>query len=516
MTSPMRTSVGLQEKKRPVSFHPWLIGVYPFLTLLAHNLSQVEPVLTLRALAATLLVIGLVVTFARLAVRDSMRAGMLASLFLAFFFSYGHLYGALEGKSLAGLVVGRHLLLAPLWLALLVGMGWLVLARMRGLETWTRLLNLVGVALVLLPALQSGASLMNSRPQGKRSAQALAEAQPGQAELPDVYYIILDAYSRADLLEKYQGLDVTPFLDELRGMGFYVASCSQSNYGITALSLPSSLNMNYVEEVAPDIVAQDLSWDNFSDFILHSEVRSKLEGLGYRTISFETGIPWDEMTDASVYYARAHSPAQVLLDFRQVTAFETLYLRTTALRMADELRARFGIRLAGEIRTPERDHHDRILYVLDRLEETPELPGPKFVFLHLMSPHGPFVLAPDGSYSFTGDDDPGYTNAIRYLDSRLPGIFKKILSESKVPPVIIIQGDHGYYLEERMAILNAYYFPGDGARVLYPTISPVNSFRLMFNQYFGGNYTLLPDRSLLSDRNDPYQFEEVSYPCDSE
>ena len=49
--------------------------------------------------------------------------------------------------------------------------------------------------------------------------------------------------------------------------------------------------------------------------------------------------------------------------------------------------------------------------------------------------------------------------------------------------------------KDAWGILNAYYLPGIGQGDLYPTISPVNSFRVVFNQYFGGKFPLLPDLS---------------------
>jgi hypothetical protein len=49
-------------------------------------------------------------------------------------------------------------------------------------------------------------------------------------------------------------------------------------------------------------------------------------------------------------------------------------------------------------------------------------------------------------------------------------------------------------LREGSAILNAYYLPG-AADALYETISPVNSFRLVFRDYFGLDYPPLPDHS---------------------
>ena len=43
------------------------------------------------------------------------------------------------------------------------------------------------------------------------------------ASHPDVYYVILDGYARADALATHYGYDNEPFLDALRERGFVVA-----------------------------------------------------------------------------------------------------------------------------------------------------------------------------------------------------------------------------------------------------------------------------------------------------
>jgi hypothetical protein len=90
-----------------------------------------------------------------------------------------------------------------------------------------------------------------------------------------------------------------------------------------------------------------------------------------------------------------------------------------------------------------------------------------------------------------------------------------LLSKSSTQPIIILQGDHGPWIQTgpgQFEILNAYYLPGHNDQ-LYSTVSPVNSFRLVFNAYFGTDYTLLPDTSYYSPIPNIYEFNVVPNPC---
>jgi hypothetical protein len=63
-----------------------------------------------------------------------------------------------------------------------------------------------------------------------------------------------------------------------------------------------------------------------------------------------------------------------------------------------------------------------------------------------------------------------------------------------------------------MKILNAYFLPGEGAAGLYPSITPVNTFRLIFDVYFGADLELLEDVSDHSTADDFFDF--TIYPDD--
>jgi len=116
----------------------------------------------------------------------------------------------------------------------------------------------------------------------------------------------------------------------------------------------------------------------------------------------------------------------------------------------------------------------------------------------------------------------GYRRQIQYVNALVLETVDAILTQSTTPPIIILQGDHGpgAYLHwgslektlpaERFGILNAYYFPDQDYALLYPSISPVNSFRVLSTQFLDTEFALLPDRHYYSSWSFPFDFTEVT------
>ena len=168
--------------------------------------------------------------------------------------------------------------------------------------------------------------------------------------------------------------------------------------------------------------------------------------------------------------------------------------------------------LKGENKDSVATHIISTLFILDHLTDVPAIAGPKFTYVHLFIPHYPYVFGPDGEILtdpgyYSGDrggavnttyEDSGYVNQIQYIDKRIAPILQTIISKSKNPPIILLMGDHGLVDNNRKTDLLAYYLPKGNGK-LYPSISPVNSFRLIFDEYFGANYPLLPDLTYISD-----------------
>ncbi|MFQ5615723.1 MAG: hypothetical protein ACE5GO_04590, partial [Anaerolineales bacterium] len=294
---------------------------------------------------------------------------------------------------------------------------------------------------------------------------------------------------------------------DLTEMGFYLARCSQSNYARTRSSLSSSLNLTYIPALNPHYHSGNNTIAGFDKLIKHSAIRKHLESLGYTTIAFETGFYWSEIHDAGIYLAPSRPPdGQPAV--HNPSDFEIMLL-DTSLGM---------LLLEGELPFPwqqqfskEYNHRNRVLFTLDQLPALPAVPGPKFVFAHIVSPHRPLVFGPNGEMA--GENQRfGYVDQVAYLNQRVIPILREIIEASSPAPIILLQSDHAAPFispEDRMTILNAYLLPNGGDANLYPTISPVNSFRVVFNHYFGGGLDLLEDVSYYSKATEPFDYTVI-------
>jgi len=148
--------------------------------------------------------------------------------------------------------------------------------------------------------------------------------------------------------------------------------------------------------------------------------------------------------------------------------------------------------------------------------------SPKFVMAHLLLPHEPFVFTPDGRYEYHHTDDEfeiGYRNNAEFIDSHLGEVLANIIARSSVPPVIIVMGDHGPNgtpPEMLLPILNAYYIPNAAEDDFYDRITPVNSFRVVFNAHFSTDYEILEDLSYYATGAEFADYELVPVTCPGE
>ena len=478
--------------KQRFPMYPFIYAFYPVLFLYAKNMDLVglqdciKPLLILFIVTLGLLLI------AKALLKNNIKAGILVSLLMLVFFSYGNAAEVAERLISPALVDKLFFPITILFLAAVI----VLIARTRkALEGLGQFLSAAAIILLTMTVVQVAWHKLSSGeqedvPWGRYVSKFCARDEnklhitKGQAR-PDVYYIILDAYAREDTLADVFQFDNSPFLDDLRDMGFYVASKTASNYLRTQLSVPSALNMDFVDRLAKESGIEAGKRASQRAMFGKPKVAELLRNAGYEFVSLPSGYAAFEPADPDI------TPRKTWLS---TTEFDTILCRSRMLKSLPSVHGK--------------SWRNNILLNLEYLKNVPNNKKPTFTFAHIVITHPPFCFKADGSESLPTLTDTEtaklskkeytkrYTDSIKYANKQMTEIIKHIIAKSETPPIIILQGDHGAvcrFRTQRAKVLNAYYLPKDGDKLLYPTISPVNSFRIVFNRYFGTHYKLLDD-----------------------
>ena len=490
-------SLMLTVRRGPV-IYPFLFAVYPILFIWAHNVGEftqsaeqleifVPLAISIGFTLVALVSIGFILG-------DTRKAGLLVLWFLIAFYSYGHVYTSLQNADF-GDSSSQGLFFLAWWSGFLAVFILLIRVELQGL---TNTLNAVSGFLVIIPLVIIGAftlgSVSNFLDRGdKKGGTSLVDASITSSP-PDIYYIIPDYYAGSQTLRDL-GYDNGDFTDFLTNKGFFVASRSRSNYMYTKVSLASSLNMQYLTGIEGALPGTKWATVLYHNLINKGQVIGTLKSLGYTIIN--TREKW-------TLRRGSHEPlicARDSLIRLQADDFTGAVLNTTALYPV--------LRYFNVL---ERQIWDQRLCEFSMIVDVKDIEGPKFVFAHLSVPHPPFIFDRDGPRdpvslgtinTFVNRPEE-YIDQVVFVNKKLREIVNSLLSGTGNPPVIIIQADHGpingsdsftTFHPIRFDILNAYYLPNGGNDLLYESISPVNSFRVIFNSYFGANYEILEDRS---------------------
>ncbi len=482
-------------------FYGVLAGLLPFLAVWNLNKTQIRPRDVGNSLLVTCAFVLVVWLVFLLLTRSSGRAAVQSALFFVFFFSYGHVYNMLEGQKLLGVEIGFVKLLvvyAVLYLAAAI----LLWRRTSPVPGTVSMLNAFTLALCLLLLLQVGVFQLKKGAKPAAAPSVPADQAPAAgAELPDIYYIILDAYPRQDVLADEMNFDNSGFIAALRERGFYVADCANSNYDDTVSSVTSSLNYAYLQN--PDGKNAALS-------LFNNRVRNDLAQLGYQFVATKGYSSFNDIDDADIYlnyltdsgFKDTVARSQFIAMFAETTLLRALFEHYYMNPVKNDFLPYwfFTGRVEDSVLGYASLWYNQTVYVFDQLEELPGRAGNYFVYAHINAPHGPYVFDREGNFRYTNnpeDNLPYYTDTVVYLNKRVLELVDVLISESAPPPVIILQGDHGAHVltsgADKHKILSAYLLPADAEADLYPAITPVNTFRVVLRHLFGAELELLPD-----------------------
>lgn len=336
---------------------------------------------------------------------------------------------------------------------------------------------------------------------------------------PDIYYIIIDGYVRSDVLKEFYGFDNSDFTTYLLDNNFIIPENNHSNYSTTTLSIGSTLNMQYIQTIMPDVEGLPIGWPMIP-IIKDNLVKAMLEEVGYKSVAVAVDWELTDIDNADIYL----KPLPI-----QINDFEKFLFQSSPLKIFSSVIEKFMLLKSYP------SHGKTVNFAFKALSEIPNIAGPKFVFTHITSPHPPFVFDMDGqpvlpSYNFSmndGNEFPGsreqykngYVNQLQYINRQLKNAIDSILEKSDNPPIIIVLSDHGSKMltnfslsensciRERNSNFAAFYLPGLDDDAMPSDITPVNVFRVIFDQYFGTEFGMLDNEYYFS--NNAFQFEDV-------
>lgn len=489
---------------RRFAIYPYLAGVCFPLAMWVQNLSEEPRLVDVGVIFAISCAVVLISDFSLRRLRWAAAPhSVLLTLVVVGFFAYGHAsqwcadFGAMD----------RHV--APLWAILflfLTSVCW-HLRDSRFLDTTARFLRTTAGFLL---ALQLAGAARYASASWRESAEgrALPKTQSthgsddfgADADYPDIYYIILDAYARDDVLQELYHFDNSPFIEAIKAKGFYVVDQARANYAQTRLSLASSMDMNYLPAIAEN-ADYDAHHPTFRRLRKSGAAVQCLRKKGYRyRYVGSRHYPSNDAADEEFYYGGTNGD------------FVLTFIATTALEIV-----RDALRI-GDWFDDDWEFHE---FQFDHIPHVPES-TPSFTFAHVCSPHHPYLYDRNGRLPQVVHREEStpkdYLEQLRYLNQEVLQLVDEIDRVSQGKAVIILQADHGSdfqgmptrpsatQLAERMSIFHAVKAPPEVQRRLYSTMTPVNTFRLVFAGLFGDTLPRLPDRSFYSSYDTPFRF----------
>ena len=322
---------------------------------------------------------------------------------------------------------------------------------------------------------------------------------------PNVYFFLTDAYMRSDALKKGLNFDnsrMMKFLDQKKFIDVYN---SYAAYPMTKYSLISTLEMDHLKVPNNNIWNKKYQNKTFNYF----------RRLGY-SIHFMPDLRG---------MATCHNAVICHKNEAQRKGFYFSYLGVMLLKTIPLLED-FLLSVAPERFEYELNEVSDLNLALRNSNSN----DPRFFFAHLSMPHPPYIR--DANCRSVNIKDGGdfqsfrWANRFKYIDflkcgnSQLQTLLEYLV-ESDPDAIIIVQGDHGAWFvnnkysqeteppsletkprkieafEGAYAVMNAIRAPAPCRKLIYPTMSPVNTFRMVFSCLTGEEPDYVPDKSFV-------------------
>jgi hypothetical protein len=479
---------------------PLLASIYPPLLHYANNVSILVISSFLRFAGFSLLIaLTLYILAIALLKRNGLKAANAVFIFLIFYNSYGLAYNYFLQLDKFRV---EHYTLLPLYIFVGIYVSWLVtkFSNNYNHKLWDGMLLILSVIVIFNIVKIIPVEIKKNRrnPLGTATTDVPSVTKSTAGEYPDIYFIIFDEFASFEAMRNYWHYnEVDDFVDFLKSKGFFIAEQSYSGTTDTLQIMTSRLNF---QEYPLGAEYRDTYYSD----IANNKVMEYLKTKGYTTVVF------DETRVSFAYPAK--TPIKADYSFEYVSdSFEDLGI------LFDD----YGILVADntmllafskyyKLNNPVyQQHRGMILYTINNVA-TPNIESPKFVYVHLMLPHMPFMFDENGNvidqHYFKNWNH--YLGNYKYAIKVAKNLVMNILAQSKPenPPVIILQSDHGarnkhsggsngealqnFPEKYKTNIMYTLYIPGYDMSKLSQDIDPIDTFPIILNHLFNADIPL--------------------------
>lgn len=313
---------------------------------------------------------------------------------------------------------------------------------------------------------------------------------------PNVYLLLFDEYAGLQSLKDSFNYDNSSFYEQLKKDSFQIFN-TFSNYSITAFSMSSLFQMNYLKNVEN---ATTVGWKETQHCMLeikNAPVFYHFKKLGYDVKSFSLFEVLNNKSLGANQFLLGHKRVLTHKMFHNVVLKDVGFNFTKGKFASSFIQKLFLDDLPIYNSTAE----NKLLATLDNRTT------PQFIYTHFLMPHYPFL------YDSTGKKNTlntifkdrawlvkeDYVSYLKYCNKKMVEMEQKII-EKDSNAIIILLSDHGFRFEGldndksefnnfcalRNIPTNSISTPA--------TLSNVNLFRYIFNTTYNQSIPYLPDQ----------------------
>ena len=450
---------------------PFLLAFFPSWILILKNYDELifQDILISLAIVSVSIIIWIVI---RKIIKNSNKAALITGVGVVFFFYFGYVQDALKGILVSNIPVNKTSILVPISIIIFIILTVYFIKSKNNFESIIKIANVVSIILILVVCVQF---IIPS----------------ASAEKPNVYHIILDEYTDNEILTKKFGYNNEKFLEFLNNNGFYMHDKLFSTFGSTVKELNVILNMEYPKK---------LRWMSEDyESLNNNKVMSIFSNQDYSVIETNSMMRWKNFSDVDTKLC-----------------YDTNFINSEFL---DQVLGKSIIRYFLE-KYQQDTRRDTVRCTFNVLNEiTLKTDGPKYVFSHVYVPHPPFLFGPNGENVIpdhreisglqSRENPQGYVNQLIYATNEITVVIKNIVKNDP-NAIIIVQGDTGTLTGTEISkktMKEIYQAHSILYAVRIPDVEdsdymiPVNTYRIIFNNYFNMNYDYLEYHSYLVDND---------------